>query len=95
MPTTSTPKSTGEVLATLALTTSEDTYTLRGASPAGRVVQLVSDAAWHYSHKAGGPYFPVGANVPLSLDILTANGDQVLYVKTQSGTGTLFALIAG
>jgi hypothetical protein len=92
---TATPTRLGEVLATLAIDTSETTYTLVDPGNQCKEVQFVSDVAWLYSHKTGGPFLPVGASQTLTLPILRTQVNQVLFVKTPSGSGTLYALTVG
>jgi hypothetical protein len=77
-------------LPTLALTTSEDTYTftaVTGQEPGhGIVVQFACDAAWLISDTSGGNFFLVPANTPFNV---RAAPGKAYYVKTSTGTGTL------
>jgi len=77
-------------LPTLALTTSEDTYTFSasaGIEPGhGIVVQFACDAAWLISDTTGGPFFAVPASTPFNV---RASPGRIYYVKTATGTGTL------
>lgn len=91
---------TNQVLANLALTTAEDTYTFAAPSPdalrpTGKTrsdLVLQSDSAWFYSHQTAGPYFLVGPWQPLRLDGVTTG--QKIYVKAQAGTPTLYVMVA-
>jgi len=94
MPGSTTLATVGQVIATLAITTSEDTYTFNfgaGAKGARAAVQLVADQNWLYSHKTAGPFFPVGANVPFDLSAISVA--KVIYVKAATTSGTLYGVV--
>ena len=91
---------TNDVLANLALSTAEDTYTftapttdpLRTTGKTRADVVLQSDSSWFYSHKTSGPYFLVGPFQPLRLDGIATG--QKIFVKAQAGTPTLYLMVA-
>jgi hypothetical protein len=91
---TATISKIGQVLATLALTTSEDTYTLsfpalaQGATPV--FVQFTADVNWFYALDASGPYYLIGAGVPFDLGPIVHG--RVVYVKGQVA-GTLYGIV--
>jgi hypothetical protein len=91
MPTTVVIDTPNQALDPLVLSTTEDTYTITFQGSASSLytafIQLRADGDWWYSHKAGGPYFPVYAREALKLDNLPSG--KIIYVKAVSGTPTL------
>lgn len=84
----------GQVLAPLTLTTSEDTYTFSFptlAKDSQQVyVQLVADVDWHYSHETSADYYPIYAGIPFDLKVTKG---LVIYVKGISSGGTLSLVV--
>jgi len=82
-----------EVGPSLALTTSQKQYdivrTTGAGNPTDSVVLLVSDVAWWFSLVSGGNKTPVAAGE--RFPVILSLGTTTCYVKTQSGTGTLYA----
>lgn len=84
----------GQVFTTLALTTSEDTYTLslptlaQGATPI--FVQFTADVNWFYAEVTAGPYYLIGAGVPFDLGPIKHG--RVVYVKGQVA-GNLYGIV--
>lgn len=80
------------VLPTMGLTTSAKEYALSGRVR-GRKVNFYCDVAWKYSDLTAGTYLDVPAH-PQGLEI-TVNGDESIFAKVASGTGTLSAMVTG
>jgi hypothetical protein len=82
------------VLTQLALTTTAKQYdfTIDPAAPPVRSVALTCDVAFYWSHSASGPWAPVGAS-PNGYEFDFPRGTTSVFVKTQSGTGTLTPIV--
>lgn len=84
----------GQVFTTLVLSTSEDTFTFSFPSAtnvgARAAVQFTADVNWFYADTTTGPYYLVGAGVPLDLSPITHG--QVIYVKGQVA-GNLYGIV--
>jgi hypothetical protein len=99
MPATGAILKSFQVLPTLALSTSEDTYTftiksddpLRPTGKSSADVILQADGNWLYAHQAGGPYFYTQNGWPLYLN--GVYDGQVVYVKANAGTPNLYAMV--
>jgi hypothetical protein len=88
-----TVETVGKVLAALAITTAENNYVFT-KNMARRTVQAICPTCdWYYGYATGGPYFPVPANVPFNIK-LNYGDSQTIYLKTQSGSGTLSLVVA-
>jgi len=88
-----TPSKRNQIMATLALSTTEGSYTFTASDTARLVtVQLLSDAAWLVADVTSGPYFRVPADTPFEVEL--RGKTTVVYAKTVSGTGTLYAMVA-
>lgn len=91
------PGETPEANLTLALTASQKSWaftgsTSRGAARPKAVLGFISDVAWHYSSRTGGPYLPVPAGAFVNLPVVDG---QEIYVKAVSGTGNLSVVVTG
>ncbi len=78
-----------KVFAPLAITATEKSYEL--AHTDTFVIQMVSDVAWWFAYETAGPYYPIGALTPFTFKGFPVTRN--VYVKTQSGTGTLYGVL--
>ena len=88
-----TVETVGKVLASLAITTSENNYVF-SKNQSRRTVQAICPTAdWYYGYASGGPYFPVPANVPFNIK-LNFGDSQTVYFKGQTASGTLSFVVS-
>ena len=98
------PNTVNDPLPPLAITTSEDTISIKysqplsvpGATPPGRpepMIQLRSDQDWYYyTAAASSNVYPVKANEVFNLRVPNAFGGVTVYVKAISAPGTIWAM---
>jgi hypothetical protein len=89
MPVSTSVSLSSTVVPSLAITTSEDTYTFTAqpeAPPKPVVVQFAADQAWLIATVSGGPFFRIPADTPFNYPVWPG---LILYVKAASTSGTL------
>lgn len=87
------PGDTPSANLSLALTTTEKAWQFEGLNkrPMG-VLGYICDAAWLYSSRPGGPYFPIPAGTFVNFPITHL---ETVYVKAATGTATLSVVVTG